>query len=434
MSGHRGSPEAASAARREAMSAAGAKGAPMTVACSTPASTPRRCSRDCPSRRAASRPTAGRCARETRSPRIRGKCPMAAPSSPTPSPAARARCCGRRFRSAGMPRGACPTSRSKISGPSSAPSPITFTAIRRARSSSSASPGPTARHPARTGSRNASRPAAGRAQSSARSATDWSARSIRRRARRRTRQRSTRPLPACATQGAAAVAMEVSSHGLEQGRVNAVEFDVALFTNLTRDHLDYHGTMAAYAAAKAGLFAWPTLEACVINADDPFGRTLADTARARGQRVLTYGLDSGDIAATRVATTQSGLELSISDALGPRPTLRRPCPARSTRRTCWACSACCSRAASISPRRSRPSRVSRRRRDGCNDWAETAGRWSWSITRTRPTRSTRCSPRCGPPSKRAERSSAYSAAAASAIPASGRRWGASRPSGPMSSS
>jgi len=116
--------------------------------------------------------------------------------------------------------------------------------------------------------------------------------------------------------GAAAVAMEVSSHGLEQGRVNAVEFDVALFTNLTRDHLDYHGTMAAYAAAKAGLFAWPTLEACVINAEDPFGRTLADTARSRGQRVLTYGLDSGDIAATRVATTQSGLELSIRTPWG----------------------------------------------------------------------------------------------------------------------
>ncbi len=111
--------------------------------------------------------------------------------------------------------------------------------------------------------------------------------------------------------GATAVAMEVSSHGLAQGRVNAVEFDVALFTNLTRDHLDYHGTMEAYAAAKAGLFAWPTLEACVINADDPFGRTLADTARARGQRVLTYGLEGGDIAATNVAATPTGMELSI---------------------------------------------------------------------------------------------------------------------------
>ena len=54
--------------------------------------------------------------------------------------------------------------------------------------------------------------------------------------------------------GVTAVAMEASSHGLDQGRVNAVAFDVALFTNLTRDHLDYHGTMAAYGAAKARLF------------------------------------------------------------------------------------------------------------------------------------------------------------------------------------
>ena len=59
---------------------------------------------------------------------------------------------------------------------------------------------------------------------------------------------------ACAT-APTAVAMEVSSHGLDQGRVNGVAFDVALFTNLTRDHLDYHGTMAAYGAAKARLFA-----------------------------------------------------------------------------------------------------------------------------------------------------------------------------------
>ena len=65
--------------------------------------------------------------------------------------------------------------------------------------------------------------------------------------------------------------MEVSSHGLDQGRVNGVAFDVALFTNLTRDHLDYHGTMAAYGAAKARLFAWPGLAAAVINVDDAFG-------------------------------------------------------------------------------------------------------------------------------------------------------------------
>ena len=75
--------------------------------------------------------------------------------------------------------------------------------------------------------------------------------------------------------GATHVAMEVSSHALDQGRVDAVDFEVAVFTNLTRDHLDYHGTMEAYGAAKAKLFAWPGLRAAVINVDDAFGRELA---------------------------------------------------------------------------------------------------------------------------------------------------------------
>jgi UDP-N-acetylmuramyl-tripeptide synthetase len=118
------------------------------------------------------------------------------------------------------------------------------------------------------------------------------------------------------SEGARAVVMEVSSHALDQGRVNAVEFDVALFTNLTRDHLDYHGTMARYGAAKSRLFAWPTLEACVINHDDPFGRTLATEARARGQKVLTYGIAGGDVVATRVEPTSAGMELSIATPSG----------------------------------------------------------------------------------------------------------------------
>lgn len=76
-------------------------------------------------------------------------------------------------------------------------------------------------------------------------------------------------------EGARAVAMEVSSHALDQGRVDGVRFEVAVFSNLTRDHLDYHGTMAAYGDAKAKLFAWPTLQGAVVNVDDDFGRTLA---------------------------------------------------------------------------------------------------------------------------------------------------------------
>src|SRR5205085_4356745 len=116
--------------------------------------------------------------------------------------------------------------------------------------------------------------------------------------------------------GAQAVAMEVSSHGLDQGRVNGVAFDVALFTNLSRDHLDYHGTMAAYGAAKARLFAWPGLRASVINVDDAFGRSLLDVAHARGQRVITYGLSGADITATGVAMGRDGLTLALRTPFG----------------------------------------------------------------------------------------------------------------------
>jgi UDP-N-acetylmuramoyl-L-alanyl-D-glutamate--2,6-diaminopimelate ligase len=116
--------------------------------------------------------------------------------------------------------------------------------------------------------------------------------------------------------GARAVAMEVSSHGLDQGRVNGVRFDVALFTNLSRDHLDYHPTMAAYGAAKARLFSWPGLKAVVLNAEDAFGRSLIDDARKRGQRHITYGLAGADISATSLAMGRRGLALSVSTPWG----------------------------------------------------------------------------------------------------------------------
>ncbi|HNC04464.1 MAG TPA: UDP-N-acetylmuramoyl-L-alanyl-D-glutamate--2,6-diaminopimelate ligase, partial [Agitococcus sp.] len=69
--------------------------------------------------------------------------------------------------------------------------------------------------------------------------------------------------------GAQVVALEASSHGLEQGRLTATKIDTAIFTNLTRDHLDYHGTMEAYQQAKALLFRWPSLKTAILNADDP---------------------------------------------------------------------------------------------------------------------------------------------------------------------
>lgn len=98
------------------------------------------------------------------------------------------------------------------------------------------------------------------------------------------------------TQGADACVMEVSSIGLAEGRVHGVRFDVAIFTNLTRDHLDYHGTMAAYGEAKAALFANPWINAAVVNLDDPFAAVLIDAVRP-GVRIIGYTLDA-DCAAT----------------------------------------------------------------------------------------------------------------------------------------
>lgn len=97
--------------------------------------------------------------------------------------------------------------------------------------------------------------------------------------------------------GADACAMEVSSIGLDQGRVNGAAFDVAVFTNLTRDHLEYHGSMEVYAAAKEKLFLVPGLAAAVLNLDDSFGLALA--AKLKG-RVHTVGYTLGGAVAGNV--------------------------------------------------------------------------------------------------------------------------------------
>src|SRR5689334_13926881 len=119
--------------------------------------------------------------------------------------------------------------------------------------------------------------------------------------------------------GAECVAMEVSSHALDQGRVNAVRFHTAVFTNLTRDHLDYHGTMENYGAAKALLFAATGLVARVINIDDEFGAQLA--ARPSDARlVVTTRREPTVLAefvrATRVRAEWSGLVIGIESSWG----------------------------------------------------------------------------------------------------------------------
>ena len=101
-------------------------------------------------------------------------------------------------------------------------------------------------------------------------------------------------------QDAKVVAMEVSSHGLHQGRVNGVHFDVAVLSNLTRDHLDYHGTFEEYAAAKHRLFEGEDLNFVVLNADDDFGLKIAEELTDTGAIVMTYGIAHGDIHASDI--------------------------------------------------------------------------------------------------------------------------------------
>jgi len=88
--------------------------------------------------------------------------------------------------------------------------------------------------------------------------------------------------------GVSGAAIEASSHALDQGRLDGVEIDVALFTNLTSDHLDYHGTIDEYGLAKSRLFSTPNLSESVLNIDDEFGKEIADLLRSIGRNVVTY--------------------------------------------------------------------------------------------------------------------------------------------------
>jgi UDP-N-acetylmuramoyl-L-alanyl-D-glutamate--2,6-diaminopimelate ligase len=118
--------------------------------------------------------------------------------------------------------------------------------------------------------------------------------------------------------GAKAVAMEVSSHALHQGRVAALAFDVAVLTNLSRDHLDYHGSMQAYADVKARLFAWPSVKCQVLNLDDAFGQRLA--ADAVGGRVITYSLGnpSATLYCRQMSFSDAGVRAILVTAQGER--------------------------------------------------------------------------------------------------------------------
>ena len=119
---------------------------------------------------------------------------------------------------------------------------------------------------------------------------------------------------------AQACALEASSIGVEEGRLDGARIDVAVFTNLTRDHLDYHGSMESYAAAKEKLFKWPRLRLAVINLDDPFGVQLAD--RTTAIKVLCYTQNAtaderpGLVRAEAVEETLSGMRFRLCTPSG----------------------------------------------------------------------------------------------------------------------
>jgi UDP-N-acetylmuramoyl-L-alanyl-D-glutamate--2,6-diaminopimelate ligase len=118
--------------------------------------------------------------------------------------------------------------------------------------------------------------------------------------------------------------MEVSSHALAQDRAAAVAFDCAIFTNLSRDHFDYHGSLENYASAKGRLFQVPDLSSAVINLDDSFGRTFIDSM-AQGVKLLGYSLDpaaelpaglDGWARALAIEPTAQGMRIKVATHVG----------------------------------------------------------------------------------------------------------------------
>lgn len=129
-------------------------------------------------------------------------------------------------------------------------------------------------------------------------------------------------------QGAQFVALEASSHGIAEGRLDGLALDVAVLTNLGRDHLDYHVTVEAYRAAKERLFHWDTLQAVVLNADDSMGRDLIDQQRdiscfAYSSGGMAFDSEPGNsvgnyVLAKNITTNDAGLTFDLIDSAGSR--------------------------------------------------------------------------------------------------------------------
>ncbi len=135
--------------------------------------------------------------------------------------------------------------------------------------------------------------------------------------------RSHRWLAEMRARAVTGISMEVSSHALAQGRVKGIRFDCAVFSNLSRDHMDYHGDMHTYAQVKAGLFAVPGLKQAVINVDDPYGRELAtELAQREGLSIIRYGLqgqNQPDVLAQDLRLNAQGLSMQVVTPWGSSP-------------------------------------------------------------------------------------------------------------------
>jgi UDP-N-acetylmuramoyl-L-alanyl-D-glutamate--2,6-diaminopimelate ligase len=119
--------------------------------------------------------------------------------------------------------------------------------------------------------------------------------------------------------GATEAVMEVSSHALAQGRVYGLPFDVAIFTNLTRDHLDFHGTMENYFAAKQKLFDGSLLRpprVAVVNIEDAYGARLARVASEIGSEMFSYGIGTGEFRAEEIQMAADGMRFTLQTPTG----------------------------------------------------------------------------------------------------------------------
>ena len=221
--------------------------------------------------------------------------------------------------------------------------------------------------------------------------------------------------------GVRSCAIEASSIGIAERRLDGTAIRVAVFTNFTQDHLDYHGSMQAYWQAKAALFDWPGLRAAVIQADDPRAGELVAKAQARGLDTWTVarGRDAR-LRATNIGYADEGLQWVVREG-AQSVAIRTALVGDYNIDNLMGVLARCGRWACRCPTRWRPAPTCPPCPAAWSASACRARRWRWWTTPIRPTPSTRCCRRCARWRRSAaDACGACSAVAATAMPASAR--------------